>query len=42
MRVVEFFGSDTSFQWMTTMGGGGMFLGVIFHKESDGDISLAV
>ena len=42
MRVVEIFSSDSSFQGIMTKGGGGMFLGVIFHEESIGDVSLAV
>jgi hypothetical protein len=42
MRVVEIFGSDSCFWWMTTKGGGGMFLGVFFHEESNGDVILAV
>jgi hypothetical protein len=42
MCVVEIFGSDSCFRWMTTKGGSGMFQGVIFHKESNGGVSLAV
>ena len=42
MRVGEIFGSDSRFRWMMTKGGGGMFLGVMFHEELNGDVSLAV
>ena len=40
MHVAENFGSDSRFWWMTAKAGGGMFLGVIFHEESNSDVSL--
>ena len=42
MRVVVFYCSEMRFQWLATEGGRGMFLEVIFHEESNGDVSLAV
>ena len=42
MGVVEIFGIDSCVRWMTTTGVGGMFLGVMFHEESNSDVSLAV
>jgi hypothetical protein len=42
MHVVEIFSNDLRFRWMTTKGGGGMFLRGIFHEESNNDVSLVV
>jgi len=40
--VVEIFGGDQSFLWMTTVWGGDIALDQIFHEESLGDVSKSL